>query len=96
VCLLSDSDAWTRQVLAPLVESAGYCVLFQDDGSADGKPDLMILSEGADARPYDAATVVRLRPTADERGASGESLWRYDRVGLTAELRRHWNKRSSS
>ncbi|QEH78511.1 chemotaxis protein CheA [Sphingomonas sp. C8-2] len=95
VCLLSDDDPWTRQVLAPLVEGAGYRIIYApEDGPA---ADLVIMADGAAGveQPVEAAAVLRLRRHAEERGASPDSLWRYDRIGLTAELRRHWNKRSA-
>ena len=94
VCLLSDDDPWSRQVLAPLVESAGYCVVFAED-QAGTAADLVIVSDGTLVEPGEAGVVVRLRPTAEERGASPDSLWRYDRAGLAAELRRHWSKRGA-
>jgi two-component system, chemotaxis family, sensor kinase CheA len=93
VCLLSDDDPWTRQVLAPLVEGAGYEVVYPEDAAAKAA-DLVIMADGTEAaRGGEAATVVRLRRNADQGAASPDSLWRYDRAGLTAELRRHWNKR---
>jgi two-component system chemotaxis sensor kinase CheA len=94
VCLLSDDDPWTRQVLAPLVEGAGYNVVF-DREAAGGKADLIILPDGAPAPVTGDAPILKLRPLADDRGASPDSLWRYDRVGLAAQLRRHWNRRSA-
>jgi two-component system chemotaxis sensor kinase CheA len=94
VCLLSDDDPWTRQVLAPLVEGAGYNVVF-DREAAGGKADLIILPDGAPAPVTGDAPILKLRPLADDRGASPDSLWRYDRVGLVAQLRRHWNRRSA-
>jgi len=93
VCLLSDEDPWTRQVLAPLVESAGYRVAYAKDAS--DAADLMILSDGGAPGPVEAGAVLRLRQHAEDRDASPDSLWRYDRAGLTAELRRHWNKRGA-
>ena len=94
VCLLSDDDPWSRQVLAPLVESAGYSVTFAEEQGAPAA-DLMIVADGTPVDTSEAGVVVRLRPTAEERGASPDSLWRYDRAGLTAELRRHWSKREA-
>ncbi len=94
LCLLSDDDPWTRQVLAPLVESAGYRIAFTGDETGIA-PDVIIMADGQSDFVGEAAAVVRLRPTVEEQGSSPDSLWRYDRVGLTAELRRHWNKRSA-
>ncbi|MFP5454824.1 MAG: chemotaxis protein CheA [Alphaproteobacteria bacterium] len=94
VCLLSDDDPWTRQVLAPLVEGAGYTVVFDRD-AVQGAADLIILPDGVPAPSAGDSPVLKLRPMADDRGASPDSLWRYDRVGLAAQLRRHWNRRSA-
>lgn len=96
VCLLSDEDPWTRQVLAPLVESAGYHVIYSGQDSAKAA-DLVILADGSPGHPagIEAGAVLRLRQSMEERGASPDSLWRYDRLGLANELARHWNKRSA-
>lgn len=93
VCLIAQDDTWTRQVLAPLVESAGYEVVYSKDGQAAA--DLAIVHDDTAEDAIGAATILRLRQNADERGASPDSLWRYDRAGLTAELRRHWTRRSA-
>ena len=92
-CLLSDDDPWTRQVLAPLVESAGYEVIYSGSEQA-ARADVVIVSDDSPVEHREGA-VVRLRAAAEDRGAASDSLWRYDRVGLSAELRRHWNKRSA-
>ncbi|MBW8910584.1 MAG: chemotaxis protein CheW, partial [Sphingomonas sp.] len=94
VCLLADDDPWTRQVLAPLVEGAGYHVVYSGDEGATAA-DLVIVPDGAPLDSSGTSNILRLRPTAEERGASPDSLWRYDRPGLTAELRRHWSKRTA-
>lgn len=96
VCLLSDEDPWTRQVLAPLVESAGYSVIYSEHESSQAA-DLVILADGSPDHPAEigAGAVLRLRQSMEERGASPDSLWRYDRLGLANELARHWNKRSA-
>jgi len=95
VCLLSDEDPWTRQVLAPLVEGAGYAVIFSEEESA-APADLVIMAEGTDhPAELGAGAVLKLRQSMEERGASADSLWRYDRLGLANELARHWNKRSA-
>lgn len=94
LCLLSDDDPWTRQVLAPLVESAGYRIAFGEDDSGVA-PDVIIMTDGQPEIAGEAAAVLRLRPTIEEQGSSPDSLWRYDREGLTTELRRHWKKRSA-
>lgn len=94
VCLLSDDDPWTRQVLAPLVEAAGYDIIYSREESILS-PDLVIMTDGTPAEPVANAAVLKLRPNIEDRGASPDSLWRYDRIGLAAELQRHWNKRGA-
>ena len=64
-----------------------------DTANADLAADLVIVSEGTRTEKVEAGAILRLRPTAEERGTSPDSFWRYDRAGLTAELRRHWHKR---
>jgi len=97
-CLLSDDDPWTRQVLAPLVEGAGYTVVYTGSDQAD-LADVVIISENGVVEPRDGLSrdgaIVRLRATPDNMGDTPDSLWRYDREGLSAELRRHWTKRSA-
>jgi two-component system chemotaxis sensor kinase CheA len=95
VCLLAEDDPWTRQVLAPLVQAAGYDIAFAGDEDASSA-QVVILSDGHGGPVPADRPVVRLRVSADDRGASPDSLWRYDRAALTAELKRHWNKRSAA
>jgi two-component system chemotaxis sensor kinase CheA len=92
VCLLADDSAWARLVLAPLVESAGYAVAFTGDGTL--RPDVTIISDENQKAGIDGK-VVRLRRDADDTEASPESLWRYDRAALLAELGRYRGRRSN-
>jgi two-component system chemotaxis sensor kinase CheA len=90
LCLLNEDTPWMRQVLAPLVESAGYAVAFPGD-ALTGPPHITILSE--EAEPVAAeGHILRLRMASEERGEEDRSLWRYDRTALTAELQRHWKR----
>jgi two-component system chemotaxis sensor kinase CheA len=88
VCLLAEDTSWMRQVLAPLVESAGYTIAFPGDAAAVA-PHLTIVGESATAAT--GGHILRLRTTPDDDGKA-DSLWRYDRGALTAELRRHWQR----
>ncbi|MDB5686461.1 MAG: chemotaxis protein CheA [Rhizorhabdus sp.] len=92
LCLLAEDTPWTRQVLAPMVESVGYRVAFP--GDAVEPPAVTIVADDG-SMPHIAGHVVRLRLTSAAEGASPDSVWRYDRGALTAELRRHW-KRSAA
>ncbi|TZG29615.1 chemotaxis protein CheA [Sphingomonas montanisoli] len=91
LCLLADDDAWTRKVLAPLVEAAGYRVAFDDSGAA---PDLVIAGDAATGEL--SAPTLRLRMTSEPVDASDPSLWRYDRPALLAELQRHRTRRNAA
>ncbi|RVT95145.1 chemotaxis protein CheA [Sphingomonas crocodyli] len=91
LCLLADDDAWTRKVLAPLVEAAGYRVAFEEKGVT---PDLVIAGEASTASSE--APLVRLRTTSEPADAADASLWRYDRPALLAELQRHRTRRNAA
>lgn len=88
ICLLSNrDDPWTREVLRPLVEAAGYRVAFAGDVQpADA--DIVIASEGealdADLPP---GRLLRLRADVAARDGDSASVYRYDRPGLMAALR---------
>ena len=87
--LLGDAaDPWTRDMLRPLVEAAGYRVAFAGD-ELDGAPDIVIES-GAPIAPQKAgaAPLIRLR-TDPAGGSDARSIWRYDRAGVIAALRAH-------
>ncbi|RJF85487.1 chemotaxis protein CheA [Sphingomonas cavernae] len=87
VCLLSSSeDPWTREVLRPLVEAAGYRVAFAGDlEPADA--DIVIAS---DAEPLETelppGRLLRLRNDIGARDGDPSSVYRYDRAGLMTAL----------
>ncbi|PXA85058.1 chemotaxis protein CheA [Nostoc sp. 3335mG] len=85
LCVLDGSDPWMRDILRPIVEQAGYRVGWSGEG--DEAAAVAILSaDHAPAAPLPAASVIRLRATADETAASAGSIYRYDRHGLIAAL----------
>jgi len=85
LCVLDGSDPWMRDILRPIVEQAGYRVGWNGEG--DEAAAVAILSvDKAPAAPLPAASVIRLRATADETAASAGSIYRYDRHGLIAAL----------
>jgi two-component system chemotaxis sensor kinase CheA len=89
LCLLTDAeDRWSREILRPLLEAAGYRVGFAgEDIEADA--DVVI----AGSAPVEAglAPVIRLRP--DMAGANDGSVYRYDRMGLLAAIEAQVAKR---
>lgn len=83
VCRLPGEDAWARAILQPLVETAGYRVVFED---WEGEVDVAIaVGEGADAPPA-ACQVITLHTDPDSAAAQPGGLYRYDRAGLVAAL----------
>ena len=84
-CLTDAEDHWTRQFLAPLVESAGYRVVL---GTPSEAADIVITSEtvGGGHSTEKEGAVVRLRSSQDPSGADDTSIYRYDRPGLLAAL----------
>lgn len=87
LCLLADADdRWTREILRPLVEAAGYRVALAGEVPA-AEADVVIASGGDVAEPTGGAQIVRLR--AEPKPTSGDnSVYRYDRAGLLAAIRK--------
>jgi len=85
LCVLDGSDPWMRDILRPIVEQAGYRVGWSGEGG-EAAAVAILSAETAPAAPLPAASVIRLRATADETAASAGSIYRYDRHGLIAAL----------
>lgn len=93
VCLLADdSDPWAHEILAPLIETAGYRVTFGAEGDAV-RPDIVI-DTGAHASAPSRADmpVLRLRGTPEAEPGEEETIYRYDRAALLGALGR-WTGR---
>lgn len=89
LCLLPDrQDPWMTEVLRPLVESAGYRVVFAGDVEPDAA-DIVIAGEAAmSAEPsLPPGKILRLRSDIVARGGDAASIYRYDRAGLMDALR---------
>ena len=93
LCVLPDQDdAWTREILRPLVEAAGYRVMFGEPVEPLGDADMVILTDdaGVDASATPASgQVLRLRATLDTADASLGSVYRYDRSALMSVLQQN-------
>jgi two-component system chemotaxis sensor kinase CheA len=87
LCLLGDrDDPWTREVLRPLVEAAGYRVAFDGD-AVEGDAQIVIASEGSAAETRaPQGRLLRLRSDIGARDADPGSVYRYDRAGLMTAL----------
>lgn len=85
--LADDHDGWGRNFLAPILRNAGYRIADDDDAAAD---ILLCLTDGGGGCDHDGAAVpvIRLRASAVPAGPEDETVYRYDRHGLLAALRR--------
>ena len=92
LCLIAEpEDRWSREILRPLLEAAGYRVDFAGN-DPDAKPDIVLA--GSDPLPLTAAApVIRLR--TELGGAQDGSVYRYDRAGLLSAIERQLTKRSA-
>lgn len=89
LCLLADSeDRWSREILRPLLEAAGYRVGFAGDPAVIEEADVIVTGS---ERVAASAPVVRLRP--DMAGSNDGSVYRYDRIGLLAAIEAQVAKR---
>jgi two-component system chemotaxis sensor kinase CheA len=89
LCLLADADdRWSREILRPLLEAAGYRVGFAGSDLLE-EPDVVIA--GSAAPEGGDAPVIRLRP--DMAGINDGSIYRYDRMGLLAAIENQMAKR---
>ena len=88
LCLLTDGDdRWTREILRPLIEAAGYRVALPGDAEA-AAPDVVIATSGdGPAPPATDTPVVRLRADKSLAAPGDDSVYRYDRAGLLAALK---------
>ncbi|QUL36716.1 chemotaxis protein CheA [Erythrobacter sp. JK5] len=84
LCRVPD-DEWSRAILAPLVESAGYEVSSEPGDSADVTIVFADEPHTGEARDQSGA-VIRLRSRADAPNPD-QTIYRYDRDGLIAALR---------
>ncbi len=88
LCLLSDSaDPWSRQVLLPLLRSAGYRVTFPDHADAN-EADIILTGAEADDRIERARDLPMIHLTTHRDDSRPDRVYRYDRKGLLETLRR--------
>ncbi len=88
LCLLGNAtDPWTREVLRPLVEAAGYRVAFAGE-SSEADAAVVIEAEDSAALPeVPGAEVIRLREAPHAHDVDDATIYRYDRESLFAALR---------
>lgn len=88
LCVLRDAgDRWTREVLRPLIEAAGYRVAL---GAAADESGAVVIAGGDDPAPAPPlpgdAPVVRLRARPEPGAGPDDSIYRYDRTALLAAV----------
>ena len=84
VCRLPSNDPWMQNMLRPIVEAAGYCVVGDEH---EGNADLVIAAQGTKLSGDSAKKTIRLRSELEPRGKKDESIYRYDRAGLLMALK---------
>lgn len=89
LCLVAEpEDRWSREILQPLLEAAGYRVGF---GAESREEEAAVIITSAGEAPSTKAPVIRLR--SDLVGGEEGSVYRYDRVGLLAAIERQITRR---
>ncbi len=84
LCVLGDrADPWTREVLRPLIEAAGYRVAFAGDPGSEGAAFVIAGDDAPVAGP-----AIRLRSLPAASGPGDASIYRYDRAALLSALGR--------
>jgi two-component system chemotaxis sensor kinase CheA len=96
VCLLAGDDPWSRRVLAPLLRSGGYRIIFAYADGAD-QADVIILCDETlpETLAASAANTPVLRLTAHAEAQGEDMVYRYDRDRLFETLRIKAERRGS-
>ncbi|RXZ64163.1 chemotaxis protein CheA [Pelagerythrobacter rhizovicinus] len=81
-CRLPTTDPWVVSFLEPLIRSAGYEILGEDDRRA---ADISVTLDAA-REPDGDGTVVRLRSRPEGSDGDPHSIYRYDREALLTAL----------
>jgi two-component system chemotaxis sensor kinase CheA len=88
--LADDHDGWGSNFLAPILRSAGYRVV-SDEDAVDESPDVLLcLTEDGPSCAHigDEIPVIRLRSAIAAAGPDDETVYRYDRQALLDALAR--------
>lgn len=103
ICQLAGSnDQWSRNILAPLIRSAGYRVTYEGQEQADaGVPDVVVLLDSqsdnsSSTIDRDKVPIIRLHSGDAATGPDAGVIHRYDRDALLAALQSEVNKKAAS
>ncbi len=86
-CRLPEGVPWADRLLEPLVRAAGYRIV-----SDTAEADVVFTTDPAGTQ---TANTIRLYTDADEAARRGDGLYRYDRDGLLAALKRARQERAA-
>jgi two-component system chemotaxis sensor kinase CheA len=87
LCLLTDADdPWSRQVLLPLLRTAGYRVTFSGAEDADDADVAIAIGDGLADLNSESAAVRTIRLSTDPEQQGGDTIYRYDRDALLDAL----------
>ncbi|RVT43151.1 chemotaxis protein CheA [Sphingobium algorifonticola] len=88
-CVLAEGDdPWAREMLAPLLQQAGYDVVIGLPEDAPLRPDDVVVSVGSGATDClpQSHPVVRLRSAPRPSGVNDPTIYRYDSAALMAAI----------
>jgi two-component system, chemotaxis family, sensor kinase CheA len=87
VCAIPADDPWMENMLRPMIEGLGYCVVWDEAGVA---ADIRIISAEEEPAAADlAGAVLRIRASPERSGNKDDSIYRYDRAALIGALSRN-------
>ena len=84
-CRLPNGDSWSREVLRPLVESAGYRVVNETEQNAD--LEILVGDDTGASTGTAAGEILLIGGKGNARKTTVETIDRDDRAALTAALR---------
>ena len=85
-CRIPSDSEWARTILEPLVEAAGYRVATDDDEQEADLAIALAEDKNVEAEKGGAKEIIRLRGEPEDTG--DDTIYRYDRDGLLAALKR--------
>lgn len=86
-CIIADGDdAWSREVLAPLLVDAGYRIRWGNENETVRPDEVVLLSGDGRSDSREAGTMIRLRSSSAPAGPHDESVFRYDRDALLGAI----------
>ncbi|WP_299327677.1 chemotaxis protein CheA [Parasphingopyxis sp.] len=94
-CLvIGGDDLWRRELLAPLIEQAGYRVTFDEDAEYDVAIDASGTDQDSDGQDFEGTEADVVRLSADPSPGK-DRIYRYDRTGIVDALHARRKRRAS-